>query len=62
MSNFSLLPADVGLWDTSTKATWELLDFCLVVTWFQVCAIMQTQLTAHSQAGGCEKTLTGYAI
>ena len=27
------------------------LDFCPMLTWFQVCAIMQTQLTTLSQAG-----------
>ena len=51
MSNFLLLSTEVGLWDTSTKATWGSLDFCPVVTWFQVCTIMQTQLTALSQTG-----------
>ena len=51
MSDFLLLSTDVGLWDTSTKATWGSLDFCPVVTQFQVHAIMQTQLTALSQTG-----------
>ena len=51
MSNFSLLCTDVGLWDTSTKATWGSLDFCPVVTWFQMHTITQTQLTILSQAG-----------
>ena len=51
MSDFLCLSTDVGLWDTSTKATWGLLDFCLMVMQFQVHTIMQTQLTALSQAG-----------
>ena len=42
---------DVGLCDTSTKATWESLDFCPVVTQIQVHAIMQTQLTLLSHDG-----------
>ena len=51
MSGFLLISTDVGLWDTSTKAIWGLLDFCLAVMQFQVHAIMQTQLTALSQLG-----------
>ena len=51
MSNFSLLSTDVGLWNTSTKATWGSLDFCPAVMWFQVYIISQTQLTTLSQAG-----------
>ena len=51
MSNFSLVCMNVGLWDTSTKATLRSLDFCLVVMQLQVHAIMQTQLTFLSHAG-----------
>ena len=51
MSDFSLLSTDMGLWDMSTKAIWGLLDFGLAIMWFQVHALMQTQLTALSQAG-----------
>ena len=51
MSEFSLLCADAMLWDPTTRATWGLLDFCPVVMWFQVCTIMQGQLTTLSQVG-----------
>ena len=51
MSKFTLLCADVTLWDPTTRATWGSLDFCPMITWFQVHAIMQTQLTTLSQAG-----------
>ena len=51
MSNFSLLCTDVGLWDTSTKTTWGLLDFCPAVMQFQVHVVTQMQLTVLSQAG-----------
>ena len=51
MRDFLHLSKDVGLWDTSTKATWGLLDFCPAVMQYQVHAIMQTQLTALSQTG-----------
>ena len=64
MSDFSLLSTDVGLWDTSTKATWGSLDFCPAVTWFQVHTIKQTQMIALSQAGAWEmqKSPTVYGI
>ena len=45
------LSTDTSLWDPSTKATWGGLDFCPVVTQFQVCTIMQRQLTTPSQVG-----------
>ena len=51
MSNFTLLSADVSLWEVSTKATWGSFDFCPAVSWFQVHAITQAQLTALFQAG-----------
>ena len=50
MSDFSLLSTDTSLWDLSTKATWGSLDFCSVVTWFQMCAITQRQLGAQGDA------------
>ena len=51
MSEFSLLCANATLWDPTTRAIWRSLDFCPTITWFQVCTIMQTQLTTLSQAG-----------
>ena len=51
MSEFSLLCADATLWDPTTRATWGSLDFCPMITWFQVCTITQTQLATLSQAG-----------
>ena len=51
MSSFPLLSADISLWEHTTKAIWRLLDFCLMVMWFQVHTIMHRQLTALSQAG-----------
>ena len=51
MSEFSHLCANATLWDLTTRAAWGSLNFCPTLTWLQVCAVMQTQLTALSQAG-----------
>ena len=51
MSEFSHLCADATLWNPTTRAAWGSLNFCPTLMQFQVHAIMQTQLTALSQAG-----------
>ena len=51
MSEFSHLCADTMLWDPTTKTAWGSLDFCPMITQFQLCTITQTQLFALSQAG-----------
>ena len=55
MSKFSLLCTDTTLWDPTTRATYGSRDFWPAITWFQVHAIMQTQLTILSQAGAWEE-------
>ena len=66
MSDFSLLSTDMSLWDPSTKATWGSLDFCPVVTWFQVC--MQSLKGSWPPSprqglwGDVEKPHAGYGI
>ena len=51
MSKSSRLCANATLWDPTTRAAWGSLDFCPALMWFQIWAIMQTQLTALSLAG-----------
>ena len=51
MSEFLLLCADATLWDPTSCAMWGSLNFCLLIQWFKVHTIKQTQLTALSQAG-----------
>ena len=51
MSEFSCPCANATLWDPNTRAAWGSINFCPGLTWFQVCAFMQTQWTALSQAG-----------
>ena len=55
MSEFSLLCANTALWEPTTRATWGSHDFWLVITQFEVCTIMQAQLTVLSQAGAWGK-------
>ena len=51
MSDFSLLSADMRLWDPSSKATWGSLNLCPMVMQFQVHTFIHKQLTTLSQAG-----------
>ena len=51
MSKFSLLWTDATQWDPTTRPTLGSLEFCPMITQLQVHTIMQTQLTALSQAG-----------
>ena len=61
MSNFTLLSTDVGMWDASTKAMWDLLNFCPVVMWFQVCK--HSWLPSPRQSlGEIRKASMGYDI
>ena len=54
MSEFSLLCADATLWNPTSSATWGSLNFCLLIQWFKVHTIKQTQLTVLSQAEAWE--------
>ena len=53
MSDFSLLSTDTNIWDPFTKTTCRSLNFCPVVMWFQVLAVMQRQLTTLFQVVVC---------
>ena len=48
MSDIACLSTDASLWELTTKLRWSSHDFCLVVTNFQVWAIMQAQLDTLS--------------
>ena len=51
MSEFSQLCTDTVLWDPTSIATWGSLNFCLLIQWFNVHTIKQTQLTTLLQIG-----------
>ena len=57
MSKFSHLCDDTILWDPTNKAAMGSLDVCPTIMQFQVHTIMQTQLSALSQAGAWGKAM-----